>query len=209
MKNKVDFIAANGNLFSLAIIDLLLFWILVIKKILLRKIVFMNELNTELKNQARHLGLCDEWTNLWNKDWSNEKMVERMYKGLDFCLQHHWPSNDFILKHFDQDFRRNANVFVNDKYSINNPKESLILGKSDITARFNGANNGTIHIRDNSSVKLSAKNRSFVIVHLYENAYIDVEQFDRAKVVLIKHSQKVTIIADRAITIREEYDYLK
>lgn len=209
MKMKVDFIAANGNLFSRTIIDLLLFWILVIKKILLRKIVFMNELNKELKNQARHLGLCDEWTNLWNKDWSNEKMVERMYKGLDFCLKHHWPSNDFIVKHFDQEFRRNSNVFVDDKYSINNPKESLILGKSDITARFNGANNGTIHIRDNSSVKLSAKNRSFVIVHLYENAYIDAEQFDRSIVVLIKHSEKVTIIADKAIRIREEYDYLK
>jgi hypothetical protein len=168
----------------------------------------MNELNKELKSQARHLGLCDDWTNLWNKDWSNEKMVERMYKGLDFCLKHHWPSNDFILKHFDQEFRRKSNVFVNDKYSVNNPKESLILGSSEINVRYNAANHGIIHIRDNSSVKLVAKNRSFVIAHLYEKATIEAEQYDNAKIVIIKHSDTVTIIAETVVKIREEYDYL-
>ena len=169
----------------------------------------MNELNNELRNQARHLGLCDDWTNLWNKDWSNEKLIERMYRGLDFCLQHHWPANDFILKHFSQDFLRKSNIFVNDKYSVVNPKESLILGKSEITFRYNADSYGNIHIRDNSSVKLTARNRSFVIAHLYENAYIDAEQLDKAKVVLVKHSDKVTIIADKNIKVREEYDYLK
>ena len=168
----------------------------------------MNELNKELKSQARHLGLCDEWTKLWNKDWSKEKLVEKMYKGLDFCLIHHWPANDFIIKHFDLDFRRKNNVFVNDKYSIVNPKESLILGTSEMTVRYNAWGHGNIHVRDSSSVKLLARNSSFVIVHLYENAYICAEQYDKARIVLVKHSQKVTIIADKNIKIREEYNYL-
>lgn len=169
----------------------------------------MNALNKDLKDQAVALGLCGDWQKLWGKDWSREKMVERMYKGLDFCLQYHYPSNDFILKHFDLDFRRKSNVFVNDKYSVVNPKESLVLGTSDVTFRYNGHSYGNIHIRDNSSAKVIARNLSLVIVHLYENASVTVEQYDNAKVVLVKHSTNVHIAAPSNIKVREEYNYLK
>ena len=169
----------------------------------------MDELNKELRDQAICLDLCKDWQKLWQKDWNKEKMVQMMYKGLDFCLIHHWPSNDFIQKHFDLNFLRKSNIFVNDKYSVNNPAESLILGTSEIIIRYNTWNHGNIHVRDNSNVKLTARNSSFVIVHLYENAYIDAEQLDKAQVVLVKHSEKVTIVADSNIKVREEYDYLK
>jgi hypothetical protein len=169
----------------------------------------MNDLNKELKNQAIALGLCKPWQDSWKKDWPTEKMVERMYKGLDFCLKHHWPANDFILKHFDQEFRRNGNVYVNDKYSVCNPKQSIVLGSSEITFRYNAWHIGTIHVRDKSSAKIFAKNKSFVIVHLYENAYIEAEQTDKAIIVLIKHSSNVTIVAGKNIKVKEEYDYLK
>jgi hypothetical protein len=58
-------------------------------------------------------------------------------------------------------------------------------------------------------MRLIAKNRSFVIVHLFDEAYVTAEQFDKAKIVLIKHSDKVTIVADTSIKVKEEYDYLK
>lgn len=169
----------------------------------------MNDLNKDLKSQAVALGLCKEWQKSWEKDWSREKMVERMYKGLDFCIIHHYPSNDYILKHFDQEFRRKSNVYVNDKYSVCNPKQSLVLGSSEITFRYNAWYNGSIHVRDNSSAKIFARNKSFVIVHLYEKAYIEAEQQDKAIIVIIKHSPDVTVIADSKIKIKEEYDYLK
>lgn len=169
----------------------------------------MNELNKDLRNQAVALGLCSDWQELWKKDWSKEKMVEMMYKGLDFCLEYHYPSNDYILKHFDLDFRRQSNVYVNDKYSVCNPKQSLVLGSSEITIRYNAWWNGSIHVRDNSTARIYARNKSFVIVHLYENAYVTAEQTDKATIVLIKHSPNVTIVAEKSIKVKEEYDYLK
>lgn len=169
----------------------------------------MNELNKELRNQAVALGLCKDWQKLWNKDWSKEKMVEQMYKGLDFCLKYHYPSNDFILNHFDMDFRRQSNVFVDDKYSVCNPKQSLVLGSSEITFRYNGWFSGSINVRDNSKVKIHTKNKSFIIVHLFDNASVTAEQTDKSTIVLIKHSPDVTIIAGENIKVREEYEYLK
>lgn len=169
----------------------------------------MNELNNDLRNQAIHLGLCNDWQKLWSKEWDREKMVEMMFRGINFCVKYHYPSNNFILKHFDQDFRRKSKVFVNDKYSITNPEKSLILGTSDITVRYNAWNHGNIHVRDNSKVKLHARNHSFVIVHLHENAQVTAEQTDKAKIVLVKHSDKVTIVADDNIKVREAYEEYK
>lgn len=170
------------------------------------KIFDMDELNEELRNQAIHLGLCDEWQKLWKKEWEREKMVEMMYRGLGFCIKYHYPSNDFILKHFDIDFRMRSKVFVNDRYSVLNPEKSLILGTSDIKVRYNACHSGIIHVRDNASVTISAKNRSFVIVHLHERAAITAEQYDMAKIVIVKHSENTTINADRNIKVREAYD---
>lgn len=136
-------------------------------------------------------------------------MVDMMYRGLDFCLKYHWPSNDYIQKHFDQDFLRKSNVFVNDKYSVNNPKESLVLGKSEVNFRYNAWGCGSIYLRDNSTAKIIAKNKSFVIVHMFEKAYIEADQKDKSTIVIVKHSPDVTIVADTNIKVREDYDYLK
>ena len=167
------------------------------------------ELSKTLRESARQKGLCDEWYNDWKDDTNAETLVEKMYKGLDFVLKHHWPSNDFIKEHFNLDFRRKSKVFIDDKYSIVNPEQSLILGKSDIRIRFNAAHHGNIHVRDNSSVKLTAKNKCFVIVHLYDNAHVDASQFDSARIVLILHSTDATFIAGKDVTIKEEYNYLR
>ena len=167
------------------------------------------ELSRTLRESARQNGLCDQWYDEWEDECTPQELVEKMYKGLDFCLKHHWPSNKFIKKNFSLKFRREVNVFVDDQYSIVNPKESLILGKSEIKARFNGASHGVIHIRDNSSLSLTAKNRSFFIVHIYDKATVVAGHSDNAHVVLITHSHYGVICADRGIRIREENDYLK
>jgi len=172
----------------------------------------MNKLvriNKELRDTAIEKGLCDEWQKKWEKDISEDMLVKMMFKGLDFCLANRYPSNEYIIKNFDLDFRRRNNVFVNDKYSALNPKEALILGKSNITVRYNANHSGSIHVRDNSSVRLTAKNNSFVIVHLYDNAKIDPEIIGSPRIVLIKHSDKVTINEKQGIVIKEEYQYLK
>ena len=136
-------------------------------------------------------------------------MVEMMYRGLDFCLKYHYPANDFLVKHFELDFLRKSNVFVDDTYSVCNPKQSLVLGNSKITFRYNAWGNGSIYLRDNSSAKIISKNKSFVIVHLFEKSYVEAEQNDKSTIVIIKHSHDVTIVADANIKIREDYDYLK
>ena len=166
------------------------------------------ELNNTLREEGRFLGMCDEFYNeKW--DYSQEQLVQRMFKGIDFCLKHHWPSNEFIKTNFSLDFLRSQGVFVDDEYSVCNVQESLVLGGSKIRYRYSGKYYGNIRVRDHSSVNITARGNGLVIVHLFENSCVTVEQSEKAKVAVIKHSQNVIINASEDVRILEEYDYLK
>ena len=169
----------------------------------------MDKLNNQLREKAISLGLCANWQGMWTENWDNDKLADMMYKGIDFCIKNRYPSKEFFLENFDLGFLRRRCIFVNDKRSTNNPAQSLILGRSDIKVRYNGYGSGVIFALDNTSVTITAKNRSFVIVHAFDNAVIKAEKFDVAKIVVLKHSPNVIVIAGKDVDVKEEYDYLK
>ncbi len=168
----------------------------------------IKELNSTLREEGRFLGMCDEFYNeKWN--YSQEQLVQRMFKGIDFCLKHHWPSNEFIKKNFDRDFLRNQGVFVDDEYSVCNVQDSLVLGGSKIRYRYSGKYYGNIRVRDLSSAHISARGDGLVIVHLFERSCVRVDASEKAKVSVIKHSKDVLVSASEGVRILEEYDYLE
>ena len=115
------------------------------------------ELNDTLREQGRFLGMCDEfYDEKWN--YSLEQLVERMFKGIDFCLKHHWPSNEFIAKNFPKDFLREHGVFLDDEYSTCNVRESLVLGNSKVKFRYSGKYYGNIRVRDLSLADITFDN---------------------------------------------------
>jgi len=165
----------------------------------------MDDLNKRLLSEAVELGLCSKWQKEWkSEEWSRQELIDKMYEGLDFCIAHHWPSNAFIKQYFPKPLLRNNNVFVDDKYSALNPVHCLILGGSRITCRYNGVWIGNVHVRDTAEAIVTARNRSFCIIHLYDNAHVSVKQMDTATVVVIKHSNNAVITADGDVKIKEE-----
>ena len=170
----------------------------------------MDKLNKTLRDDAIGFGLCQQWQGDWKSDWDKEKMVAKFFQGMDFCLKHRFPTNQFIIDNFDLDFRRKSNVLVDDKYSLLNPIHALILGSSESTIRMNARHGSTIYMRDNSHVKLLASGNSFVVVHLLDNAQIEVETQDKAHVAVITHSKNAILITNcKDVVLREEYNWLK
>ena len=173
------------------------------------KIMNYKKLNNELKTEAIQLGLCKEWQDEWNVETDKQKLIDKYFKGLDFPLKYHWPSNDYIKKNFEQPILRKNHILVDDKYSLLNPKEAVILGDSASTIRVNGFYHSVIYIRDVSSGRITARNRSFVIIHLFESSFVKIEAFDSANVLVLKHSKDVTIEASENVKIKNDFDYLK
>jgi hypothetical protein len=66
----------------------------------------MKELSIELRNMAREAGLCDQWFGEWNDDSDNTTLFDKYKRGIDFCIEHGYPTNEFIKSHWDKEMLR-------------------------------------------------------------------------------------------------------
>ena len=138
---------------------------------------FMNicKLNKDLMSEARRLGLCDPWYSEWqSKVYDPQELIDRYIKGLDFCIEHHYPSNEFIKSNFDRDLLHKNNIVVNERHSLLNPMTAVILGKSKSKVRVNGYCVCRVYVRDASVVDVYARQRSHIIIHVYDNAQVNI-----------------------------------
>lgn len=169
----------------------------------------MNKLNDELKSQAIKLGLCRQWQNEWKVDWSKKELIDKFFEGIDFCIMHKYPSNDFIKSNFDADILRKNGVYVDDKYSNMNQRNVAGMGSSNLTLRYSGLKSGRMWIKDDASLHLITHNFAFVLIHVFDRAKVIVERFDKSNVVIILHSRNASIEYNKGVVVKEELDYLQ
>ena len=168
-----------------------------------------SSLNTILRKEAVSLGICDKVLDAWRTDMRDGALIELGYRNIDFLLKHHWPSNETLKGAWPKDFLRSNAVIVDDRWSLNNPESSLVLGSSKATLRYNGWNIGRVYVRDSSQIVVSAKNKSTVFVHAFEKAWIFTEQYDEARIIIIRHSDSAVVTQSCGIArVKDEFDYL-
>ena len=175
----------------------------------LQKISDMNELNKTLKEEAINLGLCKQWTNMWNKNFSEQELINLFFEGIDFCISNRWPSAKFIKENFSVDTLRQNNVLVDDKWSLINPVYAALIGNSECTIRYNGRVSGRVYVMEGVSVKILANNRSFVMVHSFGKTNIECKASDSATIKIIHHWMKSEVKKNGFVTELEELDYLR
>lgn len=167
------------------------------------------EINSELRKKAISLGLCNEWQNNWQNDWTEDKMIAKYKEGVDFCLANNYPSNEFIKHNFSQKALRSGGLLIDEKYSVDNRRTFVVRGRSEITARYNGDCLGVAYVADNSTLNITARNRSHVIVHILGNAHVNASQYDNATLMLIRHSHECSYTAEGRVAVKTELDWLK
>ena len=171
-----------------------------------------NRLNTILRNEALSLGICGKVLSQWSADKNDGELISMGYSNIDFLLKHHWPSNQTLKNIWPATFMRSHGIIVDDVWSMNNTENSLLLGCSKVTMRYNGWNIGRVYVRDGVQVSITAKNKSTVIVHAFENAWVKAEAYDDAKILVIRHSDmvRVTLFSQKEgmATVKDEFEYL-
>lgn len=135
----------------------------------------ISELNDKLRFNARNLGLCDQWFGEWSgKEYSQQELIDRYVKGLDFCIKHGYPTNKFIKDNFDIELLRENNIIVDDTYSLLNPRVGVILGESNTKVRCNGYTVSKLYVKDASKVDVYIKEHAHIIIHIYDDAEVNI-----------------------------------
>lgn len=143
----------------------------------------MDNLSETLKQQAVGLGLCKPWTEAWG-DCDQQELIDKYKKGIDFCIDRQYPSNDFIKTNFDRDLL-NANLIFVDEYVDMDMAPSgiyILNGECSGRIRFAPWTAATVYVRHNSKITIVAEDFAKVFVRLYDEAEAVVDSDESAVV---------------------------
>lgn len=143
----------------------------------------MENLSETLKQQAVDLGLCRPWTEAWG-DCDRQELIDKYKKGIDFCIDKQYPSNEFIKANFDRDLL-NANLIFVDEYLDFDMMPSgiyILNGECSGSIRFAPWTAATIYVRHKSNVTIIADDFAKVFVRLYDEAEAETEAEESAVV---------------------------
>lgn len=144
----------------------------------------MENLSETLKQQAVNLRLCKPWTEAWADNSDQQTLIDKYKKGIDFCLDRDWPSNDFIKANFDRALLNKNLVFVDEHIDLKNAPSGVyvINGECSGTLWFNSWAAATIYVRHESDITVVADDFAKVFVRLYDDSNAEVVELEDAVV---------------------------
>ncbi len=162
----------------------------------------IEQVSEELKSEAVSLGLCKEWTKEWGNE-SADSLVEKYVKGIDFCIEHNYPSLAF-LSQFDG-IRQKYGVFASEKVSVfNKPFIDVNFGCTG-AAKNNSYFDTSGYVRGGSAIDLVAMDRASFHISLYDDSVLNIRCYDDAKVYVYRYGGTINIeTGEERVFIREK-----
>ena len=141
----------------------------------------MENLSETLKQQAVDLGLCRPWTEAWG-DCDQQELIDKYKKGIDFCIDKQYPSNEFIKANFDRDLLNANLIFVDEHIRLDDAPSGIYIlnGECSGSIRFAPWTAATVYVRHKSNVTIIADDFAKVFVRVYDEANAKVVELDEA-----------------------------
>lgn len=143
----------------------------------------MNNLSETLKQQAVDLGLCRPWTEAWG-NCDQQELIDKYKKGIDFCIDKQYPSNEFIKANFDRALLNENLIFVDEHIRLDDAPSGIYIlnGECSGSIRFAPWTAATVYVRHTSNVRIIAGDFAKVFVRLYDGAEVETEAEESAVV---------------------------
>ncbi len=162
----------------------------------------MDKLNRELRDKAVSLGLCRQWQGDWMESKSQQELIEMYVRGIDFCIEHDYPSVDFIKERFDARMLRMNRVFVDEEVENTGSGVYVLNGKCTGVLRFDRFDVATVYVRHECEVVIEAEELARVFVRVYEGASVTVSRKDAAKVFVRVYGVDAEVCAGDGVKVR-------
>ena len=146
------------------------------------------ELSDLLLKEATKQGLCQPWQENWKGDM--DSLMSMYKKGIDFCIEHDYPSLD-IIRRYLKGKTEDYNIYIDsDSEATVYADTVVVLGDSKMKIWVADYGVLNLYVRHESEVVLFCGSNSVVSVETYENSVlkvrnareISVYQYDNSKI---------------------------
>lgn len=165
----------------------------------------MENIINEIAKKAHKLGACQQGYRELLSATSKHDLCHSYIKNIDFCLEHNFPSNDYIRKHF-KGIMEEQGIYLDDVIELHNLRMCITLGKTNGRIILSAYSVAEIYAKHQSALNIVAKDNAFVMVDVYDDAVVNVYASDRAQVCVNRHGGKITYNAtgDAVVKIMEK-----
>lgn len=155
-----------------------------------------------LKQLAISNGLCQQWTDEWDSNSSDDILILKFLRGIDFCVKHNYPSVGYIETHFDKELLHQYGIFVNEEVFTPDTQMWVFNGSCYGNVKVEFGQSRDIYIRHDSNIEIVADGRCSVFIQVYDSAKVKVSASNGAKVFVYQHGGDITTIGN--VTIRDK-----
>lgn len=136
----------------------------------------MSKLSVNLRQQAVRHGLCRLWRKEWSDDCSEQELIDKFKKGLDFCIANDFPDLEVMHRHFDRGLLHRNLIFVDETVSLDDAPNGVYVLNGACTGvlRFRSWAAATVYVRHSSHIHIIAEDFAKVFVRLYDGADADI-----------------------------------
>lgn len=144
----------------------------------------MDNLSETLKQQAISLGLCKQWSREWADNSGQQELIDKYVRGIDFCIEHQYPSNDFIKANFDRGLLHENLIYVDEHLDLDNAPSGIYIlnGECTGTIRFHSWAAATIFVRHESRVNIEAGDFARLTIRIYDDAEVETSSRESSAV---------------------------
>lgn len=164
--------------------------------------MIMNRLNSELRGHAVSYGLCTQWQGDWQNNKSQQELIEMYIRGIDFCIEHNYPTVEYIKGNFDRSLLHQNHIFVDEPVIGGDNGVYVLNGKCSGKLSFGKFTVVTLHLRHDSELTLEVEDCAKVFVSVYDRAKLHVRQSDVAKVYVYVHGGNCKVETDGNVMVR-------
>ena len=148
------------------------------------------KLSERMKGEAVKLGLCGQWTEEWKEGTSKDEMVEKFVRGLDFCIEHDWPSTKVMKREFGDVIHRHG-VYVDENVEARNAPVVVLNGECVADIRYTGTATGEVYVRHRSEARVRVEGLTRAFISLYDEGEVDVECEEGCRAFVYQYGGKV------------------
>lgn len=162
-----------------------------------------NRLSCRMKCEAVKLGLCSQWTEEWADGTSKDEMVDKFVRGLDFCIEHNWPSTDVMKRDFG-DVIHSHGVYVDENVETHNAPMVILNGECVGDIEYTGTSAGEVYVRHKSEAKVKVAGMARCFISLYDEGEVSVECEEGCAAFVYVHGGKVKKVSGKVVVRERE-----
>lgn len=139
----------------------------------------------EVYKQAIENNLCREWQGKMRADLSLKNLCNMYFDGDDWSMEKDFPNLETLRQ-----FKGKSEVYgiFTDYLGMpNNLPRAAFFGNSDVKIIYNGFSVSQVVLRHETKAKITAAENSIIIINILDNAEVDIECIENAKVSVFQY----------------------